>query len=255
MCIDNAQIDKQMLVEGICYYCAAAFWIRVVALKRSNNIALTDNKVRLMSIFEGTTLNIPEPLYLYLRGFGTIEDQGTGQNLIAVFPNLPETPVNGFGGYWDAINADNHNDYEEYPAVGGVVAEGLRQAISNAGTGAYASSIVPEGLVANTNLNGFRSLGNRRNEAKNFFLNLGLGPAAFPESIQETSINYGLVQALSTWIDMSATFKNSAVDLTKGEKTGSNSQLVNVVPQARDNAAGIPCRSGVVHARSRTVQR
>lgn len=88
-----------MLVEIFRYYAVVLFWIRVIHMKRSNKITLTENEMRLLSLFEGTSHNISEPLYLYLRGFGATKDQGTGQNLIAVFLDLAETVVNGFDGY------------------------------------------------------------------------------------------------------------------------------------------------------------
>lgn len=87
------------------------------------------------------------------------------------------TAVDGFGGYWGTIDLNNHNYYEEYPSMR-VLAEGLHQSMSDAANGICATSTAPEGLVVNTNLNGFRPLViNRRNEANK---NLGITQNDFP---------------------------------------------------------------------------
>lgn len=247
--VDNPQIDKQMLIEGFRYYTSALFWIRAVQLKKANNYTLTDNEVRLLSIFDGTVLNIPEPIMLYLNGFGTIEDVGTGQQLIATFPALPDIPVNGFGGYWGQIGAQNHALYEDYPNLG-VMAEGLRQALSDAGPGIYVSAIAPEDLTPNGNLQGFRSLVNRRGEAKNLFLTKGITADAFPESVPNTAFNYGLITAISAWVGTSSTFKTTGSDLTKSSKTGINAQLVCAKPVVSLMGAASVCRAADVAAHS-----
>lgn len=40
------------------------------------------------------------------------------------------------------------------------------------------------------------------------------------------------------------------MDLTKSERTGTNAQLVNVIPDTRGTVRGQTCRSGPAHARS-----
>lgn len=53
-------------------------------------------------------------MFLYLRAFGKLESMTTGKQLIPVFPNIPETPINGFGGYVEPIALETHNTYGEY---------------------------------------------------------------------------------------------------------------------------------------------
>lgn len=50
--VDNNQIDKLMLIEGLRYYRVVLVWIRLASLKHSNNYTLTDNETRLVSVFE-----------------------------------------------------------------------------------------------------------------------------------------------------------------------------------------------------------
>lgn len=79
---DNAQIDKQMLIEGVHYYSGILFWINALQIKRENSVTLTNNEVRVLSLFSSTQLNIPESLYLYLRAFGKLDATSNGQTLI-----------------------------------------------------------------------------------------------------------------------------------------------------------------------------
>lgn len=133
--------------------------------------------------------------------------------------------MNGFGDYWEPIAQWNHNNYEEYPSLG-VLAEGIRQALSAAAPGVYASSIAPGEIFANANLQGFRPLVNRRAEEKNFFSNLSIADNVFPGSIAHTGLSYRLVHAISSWLATSTTFKMNPVDLTHSENGGSNAQVV-----------------------------
>lgn len=48
---------------------------------------------------------------------------------------------------------------------------------------------------------------NRRAEAKNPFLNIGIKTDVFPESIPKTAVSYAVVQMMSTWLGKSKTFK------------------------------------------------
>lgn len=86
------------------------FWLRAVQIKRANNYMLMENEVRFASVFDGMLLNVPEPILLYLNGFSTIKDIGTGQQLIVNFPNLLETQIEGFGGYLGEIAKNNHSE-------------------------------------------------------------------------------------------------------------------------------------------------
>lgn len=222
---DNNQIDKQMLPQGLRYYSGLLLWLRIASLKRSNNLPLSDNEVRLLSLFDDVKLNVPEPLFLYLRALGTVEQAGTGQVLIPEFPTLPEAQVAGFGGFFGELDADTHILYEEFPALG-VLAESLRVSLSDAPPGDYASVLALEGLNVNENLCGYRPLANRRAEAKNPFLNMGITADVMPESIPGTAISFAVIQMISTWLSKSSTFKLQQVDFTRSEMMGSNAQTV-----------------------------
>lgn len=114
-----------MLVECIKYYSGVLFWIRSIHLKRANYLTLTDNEVRMLSLFEETSPNILKPMYMYLRAFGALTKIGTGQTLIPNFLTLPEQQVNSFSDYWRPLVDDNHNSYDEYPSLE-VLSKGIR---------------------------------------------------------------------------------------------------------------------------------
>lgn len=237
MRIDENQIDKQITVEALRYYATALLWMRILSLKRSNNLALTDVEQLVWDIVSPTTLQIPEPIYLYLKALGTIQDSATGQTLIPVFPDLPATPVAEFGGYYGAVDADNHNLYEEIPCLG-VMAEAIRHTVSNDGAGRYASALDTEHNLVNHNLLGFEDLTIRRNEGKNFYLNIGINENIFPESVEDTALNYDLIFAISTWISTNKTFKIQGVSFDTLGMNGSQTQTIvqRPLPAAGNNA-------------------
>lgn len=225
MRVDETQIDKQMTIEGIRYYATVLLWIRMISLKRANNILLTDNEQQLLDMVESTTFNIPEPVYLYLKAVGTIQTTSTGQTLIPTFPELPHQILHEHGGYYGAINEENHNLYEEIPCMG-VCSEAVRQSLSDAGPGRYASQLDTPDVQVNSNLLGFENLTNRRPEAKNFFLNLGITDALFAESVPGTGFNYDVVYAISQWLSTTKTFKNQAVNFSTLGMNGSQAQTI-----------------------------
>lgn len=67
--------------------------------------------------------------------------------------------------------------------------EGLQAALGNAPAGVYASALALPGLTVNQNLLGFVPLVNRRNEAKNFFLNIGITNEEFAENPVNSRLN------------------------------------------------------------------
>lgn len=155
--VDEPQIEKQMLLEGFRYYSTSMLWLKILQLTKANSEPLTEDELRMWSICESTAFNVPEPIYLYLKGLGTIEAD-TGQTLIPRFPELPNQQVQGQGGYFGVVDGENHILYEEFPTLG-VTGEGLRQSLSDAPPGVYNSSVAPAELAVNTNLQGFGPLG------------------------------------------------------------------------------------------------
>lgn len=155
----------------------------------------------------------------------TIEQAGTEQVLIPTFLDLPDQEISEHGGFFGALAENTHALYEEFPAIG-VLAEILRVSISDAAPGDYGNVLTPGNLTVNQNFCGYKPLVNRRAEAKNPFLNVGVTADVFLESIPNTVVSYAVVQMMSTWLRKSETFKLYSVDLTHSEVTGSNSQTI-----------------------------
>lgn len=238
MRVDEQQIDKQMLVEGLRYYSTAILWLRMIQLKRGNNVILTAEEQQLLDICGGTNFNVPEPIYLYIKALGTIQTTSTGQTLIPEFPPLPTEQVENFTGFYGAIAANNHNLYEEIPCLG-VMSQALCVALSDANVGRYPSALDVDNVLVNANLLGFEPLTARRLEGKNFFLNIGLTPDQLPVSIPMTGFNYDLVYNVSQWIGTTKTFKIQSVCFDTLGINGSQAQTIIQKPIAAQNIRNI----------------
>lgn len=243
--VDNPNIGKEMLVEGIRYYSVGLLWLRIIQLKRANSQALTPAEEDIFRLCESTTFSIPHPIYLYLQALGNIKCTATGQSLIPTFPTLPTTVIEGRGGYYGAINLDDqtHNLYEEIPTLG-VVVEALQAALGDAVPGPYQSSLNIGNIAVNQNLLGYFPLVNRRLEAKNYFSNIGITNREFLENPVNTGFNYDLMYSISTWISTTSTFKMESVHFAHFGTNGSQSQIIMSYPQIQPNTVGVRNISG-----------
>jgi hypothetical protein len=206
----NSNTHKEMIVEGLRYYATGLLWLRIIQLKKSNKQPLTEAETMISGLCDTTVFAVPSPLQIYLQSLGTVRCTGTGQTLIPEFPPLPDEVIAEFSGYFGEMGEDTHNLYEEFPCLG-VAGETLRHALSNEAAGEYASSLAFDGLAVNRNLQGYAPLANRRNEAKNPFLNLGDTSTVFLESVQSTGFNYDVMFLILTWMAKTKAFKNEAV--------------------------------------------
>lgn len=154
MITDDPHIQKSMTPEYLDYYTTAMIWCRLVTLKKAYNEVLTQEEEQLVRILENVNFSVPEPILSQLKIFGRTQTL-TREHLRPQFPDLPTEVIRGFGGYFGAISSENHNNYEELPCPG-VLAEAVRQTVSDAGPGSYISSLQREGSIPNANLLGFR---------------------------------------------------------------------------------------------------
>lgn len=247
--VDNANIGKEMLVEGLRYYSVGLTWLRMIQLKKANSQPMTPAEEEISTLCEHTNFAVPHSIFLYLQAIGNVKCTATGQQLIPTFPPLPTTVIEGRGGYYGTIdqNPHNHNLYEEIPALG-VVVEGLQTALGNANPGPYDSVLRIRNLAVNQNLLGYVPLVNRRPEAKNFFLNIGITPQDFVENPANSGFNYDLMYAVSNWISTTSTFKVELVNFASMSSTGSQSQILMCLPQIQTNAAIVQNVAGEITA-------
>lgn len=139
---DDAQLGKALLPEFLDYYATAMLWLRIVHLKQKNYQPLTEEEQDVLTLVQTTNFCLPDPIFLQIRQIGNLITK-TGQHLYPEFPDMPVALINGQPGYFGPIQlpapeADPtiHNLYEELPCLG-VLAEAVRQSISDAGPGPY----------------------------------------------------------------------------------------------------------------------
>jgi hypothetical protein len=127
--------------DDLDYYVTAVIWLRVLGLKAKNKDAMTATERNVVQLIETMSLNLPEPLCLYLLTFRNITT-AIGTHLYPQFPPMPEAftdwpehPGLEVPGFYDnqPVNAETHNLYEEVPCLGMALAS-LVQALQ-AGVG------------------------------------------------------------------------------------------------------------------------
>lgn len=242
---DESNLSKVLLPECLDYYATALLWFRIVSLKIKNQQVLTDLENQVLLLIEKLSFCVPEPLFLQLRVVGNLVTH-TGQHLYPEFPPLPVEVTGAFGGYYGPINLNNHNLYEEIPCLG-VVSEALRQSISDAAPGAYASAIALPDQPCNGNLLGFRPLGHRRDEAKTFSARYGITANQFACNPPNSMINIGFLLAISDQLSSLKTFKNTHVCFSSFSELGGSAQSVIQIPLVLNN---ILCSQGEVRVSS-----
>ncbi|XP_024894021.1 uncharacterized protein LOC112468878 isoform X2 [Temnothorax curvispinosus] len=227
---DDFNIQKSIVPEYLDYYATALLWFRITKLKCLAHDVLTQEEERLLSIITGCSLYVPEPFMLQLLMFGRIQTL-TGAHLCSEFPPLPTEVVQGFGGYYGPISADTHNLYEEIPCLG-VTSESVRHSISNDPPGRYHSSLErpADNIIPNENLLGFKPLGARCEEAKNFAFFAGITSEEFPVSLPNTGINLDFIRSISGILSRTKTFKTTRLDITTMAESGSITQAIMQKP-------------------------
>ncbi|XP_072399130.1 uncharacterized protein [Diabrotica undecimpunctata] len=244
---DDAQIGKTILPEFLGYYSTALLWLRIIYLKQKNSQPLTEQEQDILTLTQTTVFSVPEPILLQLRQLGNIVTK-TGQHLYPEFPPLPVELINQQPGYYGAlripaqgVNNLIHNLYEELPCLG-VLAEAVRTAISDQPAGPYQSSLnIDQANTVNQNLLGFKPLGIRRPKAKNLAFAASVTAANFPNYPTNTAFNFELLNAISSVISTTKTFKVSDVVFTTLSETGAQSQVIvsrTIVQLQRTNLQG-----------------
>nr|CDS33491.1 capsid protein [Hymenolepis microstoma] len=172
--------------------------------------------------------------------FGTVTTSN-GENFDPFFPPLPHFLVGNYGGYYDnnVYNVDNHNLYEEIPALG-VVAEACRQSASDAPAGMYQPAISPDpALRANLNLLGYAPLTYRRQEAKDIFLTNGIDGDSFREDISDTAINFNLIESVSMVLRELSVFTMAEINFPSMPPEGNRCMLLPSNPSDLWNPVGV----------------
>lgn len=224
---DNPEVAKIILPEYLDYYCTAMVWFRIVSLKPKLCQGITPLEKDLLLLLKQKKFNIPDPLFMQLKVLGSISS--VEEDIYPSFPDLPTNKVANHGGYYGPINVETHNLYEEIPCLG-VLSEAVRQSVSDAAPGSYASALSAEDIIPNTNLLGYLPLGERQPEAKNIAYDCGISVANFPESPDDTGINMQLLFEISQFLTWRYTFKMSTIYFKSLSKNGSVIQTTIQLP-------------------------
>ncbi|MCP3668368.1 MAG: hypothetical protein GY696_38765, partial [Gammaproteobacteria bacterium] len=255
---DDSSIGKQILPQYIDYYVTALLWMRMVCLKQANSQALTDEEQDLILLIQNTSFVVPEPILLQLRTFGNVQTK-IKQHLIPEFPPLPVTVINNIAGFFPqpqppAAGVDDalHLLFLEFPCLG-VMSEAVMQAVSQVPAGAYQSVLTygPNLLQPTGNLPGFQPLGYRRDEARNFALDIGITQDTFPCHPANTGFNYDFMNKFSTFLAKTKKFKNTEIVFTTLSGEGSLNQTIRQIPAP---VTGTPIVRGDIQPASLTME-
>lgn len=182
-----------------------------------------------------TTLTVLDPIKIYLEGTGNIIT--TGHNhLYPEFPPLPNTVINGTGGYYGSLNTATHNLYEELPCCG-VLAEAVRHSVSNDLPGPYVSILCQCEP---------KSTRHQRREAKELASSCGITADQFPSDIPNCSINVQLILQTSSFLAKTSSFKTNSINYFKTSPSGALAKVIKTVPQtmtARNSQSEISAHS------------
>jgi len=273
MVTDDANLQKLILPEYIDYYAVAMLWFRIVSLKAKNSQPLTTEEQDLLTILQTTSFAVPDPIALQLRTLGNIETR-TGQHLIPEFPALPTAVISNIGGYFgeftnpippappaqeaneeaqeahraNLVDFENqrvamehlHLLYEELPCLG-VVAYAITQSLSNQPPGEYPPPFLYGNQRPNQNLLGYKNLGCRRSESKDFALRHNISERNFPSYPAQSAVNIEFIIALSNLLAKTKTFKISDIVFPTLAEVGSQSQTVIAVPTPLPGQSCITC--------------
>ncbi|XP_018400806.1 PREDICTED: uncharacterized protein LOC108778191 [Cyphomyrmex costatus] len=224
----DLNVRKKILPEYLDYYSTSLLWFRIVSLKMKHFQPITPEERDLLLILQQFSFTIPEPILLQLQVFGSVQTR-TGEHLYPWFPKLPTSQIGEYGGFYGPVTKDNHNLYEEIPCLG-VLSEAVRQSISDAPPGQYASSLNTDELTMTENLLGYFPLGIRDNEAKNIAFDAGIKVDLFPSYPYNTGMNLKLIMSISNIIAQTKVFELFTVNFNDLAKEGSVIQTVMVHP-------------------------
>ena len=95
---DDSQMPKKLTREWLRYYSTALLWGRLIDIKaRRNHVKLTQTEREFQERIQAQDWNMPQPLYLFLRGIGHVRDP-RGQTIWLSDLNLPTTAAGGKAG-------------------------------------------------------------------------------------------------------------------------------------------------------------
>lgn len=231
---DDKNLNKQMTKSMLMYYSTAILWARLLDIKaKRGNTNLTFTEQEFCKFVATQEFNIPQPLYLFLKGIGEVKDS-TCKTVHLADHVLPEVVQQGFGGYFSAtIDEASHNLYEEIPCLG-ICGDIVMAETSEDVQPMPNFRVLPATTRATRSLNGnFGAIGIRKEEVKISLQTMGITATTFEEQIANTRLNVRLLQAVSDYFAGSPTFRNEKVKIDALTVDGDSAQLIRSLPTDR----------------------
>ncbi|CAG4969751.1 unnamed protein product [Colias eurytheme] len=235
---DDKNFNKQMTKNMLMYYTTAILWSRLLEIKaKRGNANLTFKELEYCKFMTSQEFNIPQPLYLFLKGIGEVKD-ATGKTVSLADHTLPETVVQGLGGYHAAeVDANSHNLYEEIPCLG-ICGDMLMAETSEDVNPTPNFRVLPARTRATRALIGnFGPIGLRKEEVKISLESVGIRTTTFEEQITGTRLNIRLVQLVSDYLAGTPTFRNEKVKVDALTIEGDSAQLIRSIPTSENTDA------------------
>jgi len=115
---DDKNIQKNVSLEMFNYYTTAVVWARLLDIKAKRaKISLTTTELEYLKLMSSSELNLPQPLYVYVKAIGHTKDC-TGKSIWLQDHNLPVSVSGGRTGYHaPVIDANSFNLFGQVPCL------------------------------------------------------------------------------------------------------------------------------------------
>lgn len=226
--VDEKQLDRQLAREELGYYATAMLQLKLLDVKaKQGDTVLTSQEKDIRKATYDEVYNIPSPLSIYLNQVGSYVDK-MGKETYHNVPALPITVVQNFGGYHAAaIDANNHNLFEEVPSLG--IAGDIVMALASNDPEPIPNFrvAVPENSVISENLAGrMGTIGPRRPEIIQRLAGFGITQNAFREYVPNTRFNLKYINSISDIIGKFETFKIEKTTFRNLSHSGGETQVI-----------------------------
>ncbi|UPT53710.1 MAG: hypothetical protein 4 [Bactrocera dorsalis orbivirus isolate Zc] len=227
---DDKSLQKGMSREMMMYYATSLLWTRLTQIKAQRaHTDLSEQEKDLLRLLADAELNVPQPIYLYLKAIGNVRDK-TGKEIFLADHTLPTAVgLNKTGYHAATIKADNHTLFEEIPSLG--ICGDVLMAQTSATQVTPTFGCLPTGRVANSNLAGyFGTVHTPKEEIKLLLQSFGIDTTTFAENIARTRVNLKLIQYVSDYLQKQTTFRNEKVVMSNQTSDGDSVQFIRTKP-------------------------
>ncbi|UPT53746.1 MAG: hypothetical protein 4 [Bactrocera dorsalis orbivirus isolate Bt] len=229
---DDKSLQKGMSREMLMYYATTLLWTRLMQIKAQRaNSDLAEQERDLLRLLADAELNVPQPIYLYLKAIGSVRDK-TGKEIFLADHTLPiSMGLNKTGYHAATIKAENHTLFEEIPSLG--ICGDVLMALTSDTQTTPTFGCLTTGQVANANFAGYYGIVHTpKEEIKLLLQSFGIDTVNFTENIAKTRVNLNLIQYISDYLQKQTTFRNEKVVMSNLTSDGDSVQFIRTKPTA-----------------------